>query len=355
MRPGPAYTPAWPHWFRTPYAVFAALTLIGLAPVAASAQTMALDAIFEEANDLKDGDACDAAVPLYDEVVLRADARSQLRGWALYNRGICQEQLGDEAGAREAYDTLVAEGPADLRRDARFRLGLVQILSGGDAAVARAHLVAARRGTRGVDRALVDLQLGRLDLDAGRPRRATRRVVRVAATLERARPEERDRRGTHLDWYLGETELLRGDIWLDAAADISLALDGQGRVTHRIAARAEALANAEVFYVRAIEAGHAPWGQIALLHLGHGHRGAAMELDGLRAEAASSASSRVGPTERAALIAWLEPRIEAQLRKAADAWVLCLRVQAELGGAKREAAACQAGVDELVKRREAPE
>ena len=137
MRPGPAYTPAWPHWFRTPYAVFAALTLIGLAPVAASAQTMALDAIFEEANDLKDGDACDAAVPLYDEVVLRADARSQLRGWALYNRGICQEQLGDEAGAREAYDTLVAEGPADLRRDARFRLGLVQILSGGDAAVAR--------------------------------------------------------------------------------------------------------------------------------------------------------------------------------------------------------------------------
>ena len=40
----------------------------------------------------------------------------------------------------------------------------------------------------------------------------------------------------------------------------------------------------------------------------------------------------------------------AKVRKAADAWVLCLQVQTELGGAPEQGQICREGVDALVER-----
>lgn len=329
--------------------MFFALALCTTGP--ARAQQVALDAILQEANDLKDGDTCDGAVPLYDEVVDRARPESPLRAYALYNRGVCHEELAAPALAKASYDLLIADATlAPLTVDARFRRGLLVILNGGDAAAARRDFDVARRTARGVDRALVDLQLARLDLLARRPRAATRRVVRALTIIEAVEDPDVDRRGTALDWYVGEAALTKGDVWLQAAGRVSLDLRGPTRVTRRIARRARYLSNAERFYVDAVAAGRAPWSQEALLQLGRGYLSAADALDDLLTQARLPSTAPPGGAARSALAAWLEPRVEAQVRKAADAWVLCLQVQTEIGGAPSQARACREGVDELVGR-----
>lgn len=343
MRPG-AVKPSWPHPFRM------VLLLLLLLPSVAQAQQVAIDAMLQEANDLKDGDACDGAVPLYDEVIARAEIGTPAWGWALYNRGVCHEELGDPQSAAATYTALIDDGTdAALVSDARFRRGLLVIVHGGDTSAARTDFRAAARGRRGVDRAILDIQFGRLDLDAGRPRAAARRAATAARVLDAEREENPDRRGGRFDWFGAQVALLQGDIWLDAAARVSLRLKGPVRVTKRITRRAEYLGNAETFYVRAIGLGCAPWSQEALLQLGNGYRAAAEALAALLDEARTSPG---GPSEaeRLALAHWLEPRVDAQLRKAADAWVLCLQVESEIGGAPDRAEACQAGVDELVER-----
>ncbi len=341
-------SPAWPHWFRTGVLI---ASLVLLTTGAAAAEDAALGAIVQEANDLKDADACDGAVPLYDEVVKRADPTSALRAYALYNRAVCLEELGEPQAARTSYDALITDAtvPA-LTADARFRRGLLAILHGGDPLAARKDFEAVRRTARAADRALVDLQLARLDLDAGRPRSATRRVVRSIAVIESMRETDVDRRGTSLDWYVGEATLTQGDIWLQAAEGIPLDLRGPVRVTKRITRRAKYLNNAERFYVAAVAVGRAPWSQRALLQLGRGYLSAADALQALMIQTSATSTGPPDEAARTALVRWLEPRVRAQVRKAADAWVLCLQVQTELGGAPEQGQICREGVDALVER-----
>jgi len=348
MWPDVVGSPLWPHSVRI-LAVCLVFSLLTIG--AASAQQVALEAILQEANDLKDGDACDGAVPLYTEVVDRVSPDSPLRAYALYNRAVCFEELGSPELSTASYDLLIEDATLpDLAVDARFRRGLLVVVHGGDTAAARRDFQSIRQRATGIDRALVDLQLARLDLAAGRPRAAARRVARASESIEGARGTDVDRRGTALDWYAGEARLTQGDIWLQAAEAVSLALKGPIRVTKRITRRAEYLANAERFYVATIEAGKAPWSQQALLQLGRGYVSAADALAQLFVEAGTPSPGPPSRTARAALERWLEPRIDAQLRKAADAWVLCLQVQTEIGGAPLQAQACQQGVDELVDR-----
>ncbi len=348
MWPDVVGSPVWPHSVRIlAGALVFSLLMVG----SALGQQVALEAILQEANDLKDGDACDGAVPLYTEVVDRLPADSPMRAYALYNRAVCLEELGTPELSTASYDVLIREATLpDLTTDARFRRGLLVVLFGGDVAGARRDFEGIRHRTKGIDRALVDLQLARLDLLGGRPRAATRRVARAGKSIEGARGTDIDRRGTPLDWYLGEARLTQGDIWLLAAEAVPFALKGPTRVTKRIARRAEYLGNAESFYVTAIETGEAPWSQQALLQLGRGYLSAADALAELFIEAGTPSPGPPSPTARAALARWLEPRIEAQLRKAADSWVLCLQVQTEIGGAPSQAQACREGVDELVER-----
>ena len=324
--------------------------LLAARPAFASEQ--ALQAILDEANDLKDGDACDGAVPLYDEVISRADADAPIRGYALYNRAVCEELLDSPDAARRTYGEVLA-GPRtwEVRRDALFRRGLLEVLREGDLRGALRDLRLARKGATPLDAAIVDLQVARASFLLRRPQKAARLVARAAAVIESARDEDADRRGTPLDWYVGEAAALRGDLWLRAGAAVPLTVRGAGRVTKRIEKRAAFLESAQSFYVLAIEAGRAPWSQHALLQMGRGYATVAAELQALRASI-ERGEGTLTTTERAALAAWLEPRIAGQLRKATESWLLCARVETEIGGAPLIGSSCRAEIDAVVRRQE---
>ncbi len=336
--------------------VVLSLAAVALAPRLADAEERpdaAHAALLDEANALKEVDACDGALPLYE--TLARDAAPPVSWFARYNGAVCYELLARPDMARTHYSALVggSEVPQGLLADALFRRALLDVVPGRVTAQAREDLARLRRlRTSSLDRALVDLQLARLDSLSGRDRAAFRRVLRVGRVLETAGDDrERDRRGAPLDWYRAEAAVVRGTLWRNRAAATPLSLAPRGRITQRIRARAEALAQAEGHY--AVAAGlPSPWAPRALLDLGDAWREASEALAALLEEARAAAGKRPRDAALAALVGWLGPRVPAQFRKALDAWKLCIESSRVLGMGGDLAGRCQASIDAIVDRDE---
>jgi len=337
------------------WAWLAALVLGWAGPVAAQgtlgaggAEQSSPQALFAEASDLKDGDACDAAIPLFEQV---ASLGGDLGAFAQYNAGVCAEELGDPESARGAY-TAVVKGnslPEGLLASALFRRALLDVVPGLDSREARRDLQRARRlAANALERAQVDLQLARLDSLSGRRTSAVNRVLRVGKALEAAGDDgDRDRRGASLDWFRAEAAVVRGTLWRSEAASIRLTLRPRKTVTKRIAQRAEALAKAEAHYT--VAAGLPEiWAPRALLDLGSGWLETAEALAGLHAAARQASADDVNDLAAAALATWLAPRLEPQMRKAAQSWQLCVQSSQVLGIAPEVGRECQMRLDTLL-------
>jgi len=308
---------------------------------------------FEYGAALKEAGDCAAALPVFEEVA-NADvaagedaADAWLPVYAHYNAATCHEALGSPSRARGHYDTLVAAHPAlpdGLLADALYRRALLDVLPGTVSRSARRDLLRVRRlSTSPLAKALVDLQLARLDSLAGRDRAALPRLLRAGEALESAGDDvEVDRRGAPLDWYRAEASLVRATLWANRARKTRLRLTPLGSVTDRIRARADALATAESHY--AVAAGLPfVWAPRSLLDLGHAWLETAEALATLRDEAAAHPRP-----EAAALREWLASRVPAQFRKAAEAWQLCGESAQVLGIGREVAAQCRADLDALL-------
>lgn len=305
------------------------------------------DPLLDEANDLKDGDACDAALPLYEQLFSHPDP--DVTDAARYNAAVCLEWLGRPAEARSHYDALVQDSRA-LRPDALFRRALLDVVPGSPTREARRDLRRARRLSRDpLAKALIDLQLARLDSLEGRS--STRRLVRAGEALATAGDDaERDRRGAPLDWYRGEAALVRATLFLAEAEGTDLGLRGRGLVTERMKSRSDALATAEGHVADAVAAGRGPWPQMALRDLGDAWLATAEALEALHLEASAWEGRRPTRPEALALAAFLEARLDAPWGKARHAYELCVQAELELGDAPSVGQACRERLDALAER-----
>lgn len=313
---------------------------------------------FEYGASLKDAGDCAAALPVFEEIA-GADgpdgagdpAADWVREYAHYNAATCHEALGSPQRARGHYDTLISAHPAlpeGLLADALYRRALLDVLPGRPSKAARRDLMRVRRLSKSqLAKALVDLQLARLDSVEGRDRAALPRLLRAGVALDAAGDDvEVDRRGAPLDWYRAEASLVRATLWANRALDTRLSLTPLRSVTKRIRTRSDALSSAESHY--AVAAGLPfVWAPRALLDLGNAWLATAESLAALK----DAAAAHPRP-EAAALREWLAPRVPAQFRKAAEAWQLCGESARVLGIGREVASQCQAQLDALVSRPE---
>ncbi|MCO4769084.1 MAG: hypothetical protein KDA24_03575 [Deltaproteobacteria bacterium] len=318
-----------------------------------------LPRLLDEAASLKDAGACEEALTVYEELIAWSASWVGQDFWvhstAHYDAAICAESLGAPDKARSHYDAIVALNdrlPPQLLSDTLFRRALLDVIPGAPTRAARKDLMRVRRLERAaLPRALVDLQLARLDSLDRRPRAALRRLLVAGTALDSAGDDaDRDRRGAPLDWYRAEASLVRGTLWSARAAAITLKLRPQRTVVDRIEARASALAQVEAHY--AVAAGYPqPWAPRALHDLGLAWLAASEALSGLLAEARAHLEKKNDPAVTA-LVTWLEPRIPAQFRKAAESWQLCVESSRVLGMAPGVSAQCQSLLDSLLTRPE---
>lgn len=328
------------------------LSALGLLLIGATPPTVGpvgLEAHFNDANSLKDAEACREALPLYAQVT--AEAASPHWAAAHYNAGVCCEELGDPVGARMHYTSILDAGEAigsSLRADSAFRRALLDVVEAQPNAETRADLWLARRLTgEPLGRALVDLQRARLLAAGGQLRAAARVLERAALQIERLGPRDgpRDRRGRSLDWYRAEAAVLRGDLLSAFSARISLGLRAPRPVASRLRERADGVEAAQAHYLEATAVGASPWAQLALRGLGDAYAEAAGALEAVHTEALDpAAGGKPGGPARDALALWLAGRRAAPWQKAAEAYGLCRAVERELGGAPRVDAACAAAL-----------
>lgn len=334
-----------------PCRVLLCIALLAVVPQARASDDMR--ALFDEANVLKDGDACDAAVPLFERVA--EQGAGDVVAYARYNAGICLEGLGRADEARAHYDALVDENalPEGMLSSALFRRALLDVIPGVFTREARRDLMRVRRMESGaLERAQVDLQLARLDSLSDHPRAALRRVLRAGKVLDQAGDDvERDRRGAPLDWYRAEAAVIRGTLWAQSAARTRVTLRPRGAITKRIGQRAEAMSAAEGHF--AVAAGFPfRWAPQALYDLGLAWLEASEDLHTLWMESLTYLESRPDDVTIATLAVWLEARVPPQFRKAAQSWELCVQSSQVLGMARDVAAQCQSQLDAIVGRSE---
>ncbi len=321
-------------------------------------QRAQVDAVLEQAASLKDAGACSQAMPSYQTVIDQSEPWDGPAFWvhsvARYDMATCHEALGQPDGARAEYDAIVAlhpRLPPGLLADALFRRALLDVIPGTPTRSARRDLARVRRLQKdAVPRALVDLQLARLDSLDGQKGPAIRRLLRAGRALQEAGDDaERDRRGAPLDWYRAEASLVRATLWANEAARITLSLTPSRTVVDRIEARADALSQAEAHY--AVAAGMPfTWATRALLDLGAAWLQTSDALLTLLDEATAQREARPEDAGVAALVTWLEPRVAAQFRKAAESWQLCVESSRVLTKGTDTADQCQAQLDALLAR-----
>ncbi len=272
----------------------------------------------DEANALKQADACGEAVLRYDEVLAEASPKDGTWGPALYNRSVCLELLERFDEAVLGYDLLVR---ADVFAvDARFRRGLAQA-SLGNLKAARRDFVALRPQVEGGDRLVVDVQIGSLDARLGKARAA---AARLGPTIDVLRQRSTDHPAE--GWYLAQALVAMGDLHGGAAARIPLRLNVPPRVGRRLARRAERLEIAQGFWAEATAHHEPTWAAASMLHLGEAYLALALELAALRTQL--QALPRLSDA-RQVLNHWLATQIPNIGRKARDGLRLCELVYTE--------------------------
>lgn len=300
-------------------AIAGTLSLLGAGPVGQP---------LDEANALKQADACPEAVRRYDEVLATSVAGDGAWGPALYNRSVCLELLDRFDEALLGYDLLVRADVFAL--DARFRRGLVQVAL-GELRAARRGFASLRPRLRGMDRLAVDVQIGALDAELGRARRAVAVLSPAVEALREQQPE-----GT---WYLAQALVAMGDLHADASRRIRLR---PPRVARRLGRRADRLATGMQFYGEASALHEPTWAAAATLHLGEAFLGLARELDELRQRL--EAAPRRTPEDQA-ILAFLAQQVPNTAGKARDSLRLCELVFTETGLDDASTRACRAELE----------
>ncbi len=290
-------------------AIAGTLFLLGAGPVGQP---------LDEANALKQADACAEAVLRYDEVLAEAAPGDGAWGPALYNRSVCLELLDRFDEAVLGYDLLLRAEVFEA--DARFRRGLA-MASLGDLKAARRDFVALRSQVEAGDRLAVDVQIGALDARLGRARAAAARLGPAIEAL-RERVADQPTEG----WYLAQALVAMGDLHGGAAAKIPLRLNVPPRVGRRLGRRAERLEIAQAFWAEAAARHEATWAAASMLHLGMAYLALARELDSLRTELLALPRRSEA---RQVLSLWLATQVPNIGRKARDGLRLCELVYTE--------------------------
>ena len=298
---------------------------------------------FDEANALKDGDACDEAVVRYEQLLDRLPEDSALRGAARYNQAVCLEEMGLADAALEAH-AQVAQDPSATRlilRDAQFRIALIHVARGDDRLAWKA-LMGLLRESQSPERDVISVHLAALAARAVRRRRAAKRLTLAVPVLEAAHDVD-DRLG--LDTHMAVASLTMGDLVAGDALrtplrgsseDLRAALD-------RIAVTVEA---AQAHYVDAMRRGDPTWAAAASLHLGelfvtfHGR------LFVLRQRLQRRPPPRSSKAEALALDIWLGQRGEPLLLQARQLLRLCADMPREVGAPNRFTERCAERLDE---------
>jgi tetratricopeptide (TPR) repeat protein len=289
---------------------------------------------FEEAGALKDAGACDEAAALYASIAEDPATDSSLRNSARYNQAVCLELLGLFDQATAMYATIIdSSSDRSLGRDALFRIGMVEALR-GDSSGARLRFRALLRGPRDrADRARLHIQLGTLDLEAGRPRRAARHLLRAQRLLAAAAsaPES---------WFAAQHQVALGDLYVEAASRLKVDYGRPQRIVKRLAKRGKLLERAQQHYAAAIREHQPTWMQAATLHLGRALLAMSTEMDTgaqrLRAAAPARRSSDFDHLAR-----WLSREGPSMARKAHESFRLCVDVTTETGSITRFGPQCR--------------
>ncbi len=299
-----------------------------------------------DGNALKQVDACAEALFHYDAAMAGSAPGEGLWEAAAYNRGVCLELLERLDEAVATYDAIVRRSPSGPAvADALFRRGLTHALAGRPAR-ARRDFHRARARLRATDEdALrrIDVQLGSLDLLAGRKLRAVERLGAAVVALReevQERPTER--------WYLAQALVGLGDLHRMEAAR-ALPRGSLAALTAALGERAGALGTAQDFYVEAAQQQQPTWTAAATLHLGEGFLDLGSRLLEIRDEPGD-----LSALERAGLAAWIDGRSPDLHRKARDAFRLCADVFTEMGLDDRSTRACRSALEGFPEERLRP-
>jgi len=308
------------------------------------AQTLGASTVqrdFDEANTLKDGDACNEAIARYSEVLAAAEPTSRIHALALYNQAVCFETTGDLAQAKFSYDLLLTrEDPeaSALHSDVRFRRGLV-LIAGGQLRAARKDLVTVRRQTSdAMARARVDVQIAWIDVGSGHLARASQRLKRAVELLNQAGNQDAPDA-----YFLAQALCALGDVFVAEASRVPIHRKNPGRTVDALEKRAALIARAQAYYVAAIDQHVPTWAAAATLHLGRGFQSAADELWKLSNAQAPSTHKRAA--QHLAMQHWIRKRIPMLLRKSFEAYSVCQSLGYETGDISRFTRACSEALE----------
>ncbi len=312
-----------------------ALVLLAAAPAAAAGPDPKRH--FDEANALKDGDACDEAVLRYEEFLVAAPD-SEFAPTARYNQAVCFEDLGLAAAALEAHTAVVEDfsAPPELRADARFRIARIHTVLDENDEARRALGALAASVKSSPDAEVIQVHLAWLDAQAGLPRAAAKRLAKAVPVLEAAHAED-ERAG--LDVHLALASLTMGDLVGRRALEVKLKGDYE-RVQEALARAADAAGAAESYYVDALERRNPAWGAAATLHLGTLYVEFHALLSSYREGLGDDKPKGWTPGQTRAMEAWLGDRLDPLLLKARQALKICVDIAAQAGESNRFTKAC---------------
>ncbi len=281
---------------------------------------------FDEANALKDGDACDEAVLRYEQFI-EAAPESELVPVARYNQAVCFEELQLAEAALEAH-TAVAEdfgASPDLRADARFRVALIHVVMDDKEEAHRTLTALALKVKRSPEADVVQVYLAWLDSQAGRAQAAARRLSTAVPKLEAAHAED-DRRG--LDVHLALASVTMGDLVGRRALQVKLS-GSYEKLQEALARAADAAGAAESYYVNALERRDPTWASAATLHLGTLYVQFHALLGGYKEVLEEGPPKGWKVAEARALAAWIGDRLDPLLLKARQSLTICMDVAAQ--------------------------
>jgi tetratricopeptide (TPR) repeat protein len=294
--------------------------------------------LFEQAGQLKDADQCEQAIQLYEELLAISELSPELEGPSLYNSGSCYEMLGQLGKAKQLFLELTgSNGRQDLRRDALFRIAILEGQLGNQRASARRLRRLLRGRKTADDRARIHIELAGTEILLRHRRRAACHLRR-AGTLLTALKEPLS------PWYLARHQLLLGDLFVLESSLISLNVVSPKRVVKRLAGRGVLLQRAQQHFVAAIAKQKPLWMQAATLHLAEAFLELAREMTTIE-RALDTSQFRGSSKDQQHLRQWLSTRRPAMARKAFESLQLCLDVKTETGLQSAYSSACRENID----------
>ena len=176
------------------------------------------------------------------------------------------EREDDLEGALETYDALLSGfQDATEARDARFRRGLTLAHLGRHPEAFPDFRLLRRRAGEGLERAILDIQLGSCHQALGRSRRATALVVPALESIEALEDDG------SLAWYRAQAHVVLGSVLGEGMDRISMDVASERVQRRRLARRVDLFDRAAAHYQVAIEHQQPLWACAAGFQLGWLH------------------------------------------------------------------------------------